>query len=132
MSVVPLAVADGGTVVQTREQFEARGGPGGDAALIQNIDTDQLSGRTSNASYDLRIGGTVPGAPLHMIVADAALYGIHVPTPQWLSQIMAEHGFVDVQCEMIRPRGHRWKLAKRQGSPQGLGEYYVFGRAGQC
>lgn len=56
MSVVPLAVADGGTVVQTREQFEARGGPGGDAALIQNIDTDQLSGRTSNASYDLRIG----------------------------------------------------------------------------
>ena len=70
-----------------------------------------------------------PGAPLHMIVADAALYGIHVPTPQWLSQIMVERGFVDVQCEMIRPRGHRWKLAKRQGSSLGLGEYYVFGRA---
>ena len=56
MSVVPLTLADGGTVVRTREEFEAQGGPGGTAVLIQGLDTNQLSGRTSNASYDLRIG----------------------------------------------------------------------------
>ena len=70
-----------------------------------------------------------PGAPLHMIVSDAALYGVHVPAPQWLAHIMAACGFVDVQCNMLRPRGHRWPLDKREGSAQGLGEYYLFGRA---
>lgn len=70
-----------------------------------------------------------PGAPLHMIVSDAALYGIHVPAPQWLAQIMVDCGFVDVRYNMLRRRGHRWALDKREGSPQGLGEYYLFGRA---
>lgn len=72
MSVVPLTLADGadgprptpggperigsGTVVRTREEFDEGGGPGGNALLIQNLDVDQLSGRTANASYDLRIG----------------------------------------------------------------------------
>ncbi|MDE0395550.1 MAG: DNA methylase [Gammaproteobacteria bacterium] len=70
-----------------------------------------------------------PGASFHMMVSDAALYGVHIPTPQWLSHIMVERGFVDVQYEMVRPRGHRWVLDKREGSPRGLGEYYVFGRA---
>lgn len=70
-----------------------------------------------------------PGASFHMMVSDAALYGVHIPAPQWLAQIMSECGFVDVQCDMIRARGHRWILDKREGSAQGLGEYYVFGRA---
>ena len=70
-----------------------------------------------------------PGAPLHMMVSDAALYGVHVPSPQWLAQIMASCGFRDVHCNMVRRRGHRWILAKREGSPHGLGEYYLFGRA---
>jgi DNA modification methylase len=68
------------------------------------------------------------GAPLHMMVSDAALYGIHLPAPQWLGEIMHEAGFKDVQCEMIRARGHRWILDKREGSTKGLGEYYLFGR----
>ena len=71
-----------------------------------------------------------PGASFHMMVSDAALYGVHLPAPQWLAQIMTECGFLDVQCEIVRPRGHRWMLDKREGSPEGLGEYYVFGRAG--
>ena len=70
-----------------------------------------------------------PSASFHMMVSDAALYGIHLPVPQWLAQIMAEHGFLDVQCDMVRARGDRWILDKREGSPQGLGEYYVFGRS---
>lgn len=69
-----------------------------------------------------------PNAPFHMMVSDAALYGVHLPAPQWLAAIMREIGFVDVRCEMVRPRGHRWILGKREGSPTGLGEYYVFGR----
>ena len=68
-------------------------------------------------------------APLHMVVSDAALYGVHVPAPQWLAYIMADCGFVDVQCNMLRRRGHRWALNKREGSVHGLGEYYLFGRA---
>lgn len=69
------------------------------------------------------------GAPFHMMVSDAALYGVHIPAPQWLAEIMVEVGFRNVQCEMIRPRGHRWILDKRAGSDEGLGEYYVFGVA---
>ena len=70
-----------------------------------------------------------PGASFHMMVSDAALYGVHLPAPQWLAQIMTECGFLDVQCEIVRARGYRWILDKREGSPKGLGEYYVFGRA---
>ncbi|MBN8226285.1 site-specific DNA-methyltransferase [Corallococcus macrosporus] len=70
-----------------------------------------------------------PGAPFHMMVSDAALYGVHLPAPQWLAFIMQHIGFVDVHCEIVRPRGHRWVLEKREGSALGLGEYYVFGRA---
>lgn len=70
------------------------------------------------------------GATFHMMVSDSALYGIHIPAPQWLALIMTECGFIDVQCEIVRSRGHRWILDKREGSPEGLGEYYVFGRAG--
>lgn len=70
-----------------------------------------------------------PGAPMHMMVSDAALYGVHVPSPQWLRVMMKEMGFNSVSCEMVRPRGHRWVLDKREGSKKGLGEYYLFGRA---
>lgn len=69
------------------------------------------------------------GAPFHMMVSDAALYGVHLHAPQWLAEIMREIGFANVRCEMVRPRGHRWVLAKREGSTSGLGEYYIFGRA---
>jgi len=71
----------------------------------------------------------VSGAPFHMMVSDAALYGVHLPAPQWLAQIMRESGYTDVECEMVRPRGHRWVLEKREGSATGLGEYHVYGRA---
>ncbi|GAA4214343.1 site-specific DNA-methyltransferase [Sphingomonas endophytica] len=68
-------------------------------------------------------------APFHMMVSDAALYGVYIPAPEWLGTIMRASGFTDVQVEMVRPRGHRWVLDKREGSERGLGEYYVFGRA---
>ena len=70
-----------------------------------------------------------PGACFHMMVSDAALYGVHIPAPQWLARMMIGCGFDDVQCEIVRTRGQRWVLDKREGSARGLGEYYIVGRA---
>ena len=69
------------------------------------------------------------GSPLHMMISDAALYGVHLPAPKWIAKIMEAVGFIDVECHIVRARGHRWILDKREGSAEGLGEYYVFGRA---
>jgi DNA modification methylase len=66
-----------------------------------------------------------PGGQMHIMVADAALYGVHISTPQILAELLRSLGFVDVACELVRHRGHRWILAKREGSARGLGEYHV-------
>ena len=67
-------------------------------------------------------------AEIHIMVADAALYGVHISTPQFLSQVMDNLGFRDTTCTQVRRRGHRWILDKRDGSPIGLGEYHVHAR----
>ena len=64
---------------------------------------------------------------VHIVVADAAFYGIHISTPQLLATIMSELGFKSVQCRKLRDRGQRWVLKKREGSPIGLGEYHLSG-----
>lgn len=68
-----------------------------------------------------------PGGRFHMVVSDAALYGVHVASPQILASIAREIGFTSVECAKIRSRGERWVLTKRSGSPSGLGEYQVVG-----
>jgi DNA modification methylase len=68
-----------------------------------------------------------PGAPIHIMVADAALYGVHISTPQFLTEIMEVVGFRNCACELVRKRGERWILQKREGSKIGLGEYHVSG-----
>jgi hypothetical protein len=70
------------------------------------------------------------GGIAHIVVADAAFYGIHVSTPQILAAIMSAMGFRDVECVKLRERGHRWTLNKRDGSPVGLGEYHIIARRG--
>jgi DNA modification methylase len=65
------------------------------------------------------------GGPIHIIVADAALYGVHISTPQFLRDALADIGFRQPSCDLVRRRGHRWLLDKRQGSTAGLGEYHV-------
>lgn len=65
------------------------------------------------------------GGFIHVVVADAAFYGVHMSTPQFLASAMADMGFKAVQCIKLRNRGHRWVLSKRDGSPTGLGEYHV-------
>ncbi len=65
------------------------------------------------------------GARIHLMVADAALYGVHISTPQLLCETLREVGFRNASCSLVRKRGHRWILSKREGSQQGLGEYHV-------
>jgi len=67
----------------------------------------------------------VSGGRAHVVVADAAFYGIHVSAPQLLASAMSAMGFAGVQCIKLRDRGHRWILDKRDGSPTGLGEYHI-------
>lgn len=64
----------------------------------------------------------------HVVVADAAFYGVHVSTPQFLASAMSDMGFAKVQCIKLRDRGHRWVLDKRDGSPTGLGEYHIIAK----
>lgn len=69
-----------------------------------------------------------PGGSAHVVVADAAFYGVHVSTPQFLALAMAEMGFRSVECVKLRDRGNRWVLDKRDGSSTGLGEYHISAR----
>ncbi|MEA5575006.1 DNA methyltransferase [Anabaena sp. UHCC 0451] len=64
------------------------------------------------------------GSNLHLIVSDAALYGVYIPTHEILSQLMIETGFNIINIENMRKRGERWLLKKRTGSNK-LGEYHI-------
>ena len=67
-------------------------------------------------------------ADLHMVVADAALYGVHIQTEQILAQSMAHAGFEILDVDRMRDRGHRWVLAKRTGPGRPLGEFHIHAR----
>ena len=62
---------------------------------------------------------------IHWVIADAALYGVHIKTHIHTAELMRSIGFKDVKIIFIRKRGHRWKLKKRDGAEEGLGEYHV-------
>ena len=65
------------------------------------------------------------GARTHIIVADSALYGIHILTHDILTNIMCNIGFGDVEIVKLRDRGTRWVLDKREGAKDGLGEFEI-------
>jgi len=66
-----------------------------------------------------------PGGRVHWVVADAALYGVHIETHEHTALIMRAIGFQDVKINFMRKRGHRWVLSKRDGAKKGLGEYHI-------
>jgi hypothetical protein len=68
------------------------------------------------------------GGRVHWVVADAALYGVHLKTHEHTKTIMEAIGFSSVTIHFIRKRGHRWLLSKRQGAKEGLGEYHIYYR----
>lgn len=65
------------------------------------------------------------GGEVHWVVADAALYGVHIKTHLHTAQIMEQLGFKNIKIDFIRRRGHRWILSKRDGAKEGLGEYHI-------
>ncbi|CAH1213184.1 hypothetical protein PAECIP111893_03644 [Paenibacillus plantiphilus] len=70
----------------------------------------------------LRTGGAV-----HIVVSDAAFYGIHIDTQEYLADLMRDMGYSKVSIEQMRTRGKRWILDKRASSGKQLGEYEIFG-----
>lgn len=77
----------------------------------------------------------VEGATVMMAIADSALYGVHVHTPQLISELATDAGFSCDALVMHRSRGHRWKNHPQRG-PADLGEYVLRlkadGEAGTC
>lgn len=69
-----------------------------------------------------------PKSSVHLVVADAALYGVHIQTEKLLAQLMQENGFQVLKIETLRTRGSRWLLEKRQGTEKGLGEFHIYAR----
>jgi dCTP deaminase len=63
MSVIPFVLeGDHKTIVETKQNFQESGGLEGYVILIQNLERNQiLDTRSSNASYDLRIGHEYQG-----------------------------------------------------------------------
>lgn len=65
------------------------------------------------------------GAPLFMVVADAALYGVHIHTESLIARLLEEAGFSVRRITRLRDRGDRWVLDKRTGPPGKLGEFEI-------
>jgi hypothetical protein len=70
-------------------------------------------------------GSLQADAPIHVVVADSALYGVHIRLHDLVALILAGLGFREVAIRHLRERGERWVLAKRKGPPGKLGEYWV-------
>jgi DNA modification methylase len=119
-SVPPSLYAElDGVVAQLTERKTERAGKKEYHALVYPY-FGQIANVFRECQRCLRAGGV-----MHIMVADAALYGVHIATPQILASILRAIGLKDVTCDLVRCRGHRWVLAKREGSALGLGEYHV-------
>ena len=67
-------------------------------------------------------------ADIHVIVGDAYLYGIHIPTGELTLSLLQEIGFEKTQIKLLRNRGSRWIQSKREGAGTPIGEYWIYGR----
>lgn len=67
-------------------------------------------------------------ADIHVIVGDAYLYGVHIPTGQLTLALLKEIGFHQMETKLLRTRGNRWILSKREGAGTPIGEYWIYGR----
>lgn len=62
------------------------------------------------------------------VIADSALYGVHIKAHLHTAEIMRSIGFRNIDIKYMRRRGHRWILNKRDGSKEGLGEYHLYAK----
>ena len=66
-----------------------------------------------------------PHGEIHIVVSDAAFYGLHIDTQKFLCLILSAIGFSEVKFLQMRARGDRWILEKRKASGKQLGEYEI-------
>ncbi|MER2169299.1 MAG: hypothetical protein ABS938_01560 [Psychrobacillus psychrodurans] len=85
----------------------------------------QMQQVLKNAYDSMRKNGRI-----HIVVSDAAFYGIYIDTQNFLVEIMMEIGYTDIQISRLRTRGDRWILEKRTKSDKQLGEYEISGTKG--
>jgi DNA modification methylase len=105
--------------------------------------TEQRRFRTGKKEYDYlvypyysQINAVVKGlhrtlkrdGEIYWVVADAALYGIHIKTHEHMKALFEKVGFNCVEIRWMRKRGHRWILNKRDGAVDELGEYCVYAK----
>lgn len=69
--------------------------------------------------------GLKKGGEIHIVVSDAAFYGIHIDTQEYLSEILSGIGASNIKINRMRNRGDRWILDKRAKSNKQLGEFEV-------
>ncbi|MBI4027908.1 MAG: DNA methylase [Verrucomicrobia bacterium] len=67
-------------------------------------------------------------SPIHVIIGDSYLYGIHIPAGDICRRLLEVAGFDSLQQVLLRTRGERWILAKREGAGTPIGEYHIYGR----
>jgi len=58
-----------------------------------------------------------PGARAILTVGDSGLYGVHVPTDEILRDIALGLGFSHGNIKVLRQRGYRWVLPRRETLP---------------
>jgi hypothetical protein len=68
--------------------------------------------------------GTVPGAPVALVLGDSAPYGVYVDTPALIVSAAQELGFSHETTQTLRRRGLRWHTNGRRHSV-GLSEKLV-------
>ncbi len=71
------------------------------------------------------------GAEMHIILSDAAFYGIHIDTQEYIADMLSEIGAREISIKRMRDRGDRWKLEKRARSNKQLGEYEIICKKGE-
>lgn len=69
-----------------------------------------------------------PESPIHVIIGDSYLYGVHIPAGDICRRLMEAAGFDSLEQVLLRTRGERWILAKREGAGTPIGEYHIYGR----
>ena len=69
-----------------------------------------------------------PESPIHVIIGDSYLYGVHIPAGDICCCLLEVAGFDSLEQVLLRTRGERWILAKREGAGTPIGEYHIYGR----
>lgn len=86
----------------------------------------QMSIVLNKCMQSLRANGEI-----HIVVSDAAFYGIHIDTQEYLKDILIALNAKNIEIQRMRDRGDRWVLEKRAKSNKQLGEFEIIAIKGE-